>query len=186
MYFWSDLEFGPLNSVSSLSLWVSLYRVIVFLENSTIDFPIFCVNASLRECKIVRYLFDPGKLENLPFWAKSKSKKWQLFWWKFKNDPFWPKLSQIWHKFGHIQLYLPECSARVFKIFLEKILQAKKSTLMNPIMTPPLPTRTQILKFLKWRFFIYLVEICLVYLKLNFLVSFYSQIGVILTKNGQK
>ena len=36
-----------------------------------------------------------------------QSKKYYgfCFSWKFENGPFWPKLTQIWSKFGHIWLY---------------------------------------------------------------------------------
>ena len=73
-------------------------------------------------------------------------------------------------------------------------------TLPTHLMTSLSPHLEKFLKFVKWRFFaffskknlkfyiffIYLVEIWLVQLKLKFLVSCHSQIGLILTKNGKK
>ena len=130
---------------------------------------------------------------------------------KFKNGPFWPKLTQIWPKFGHIWLYQAR-STGVQKTFSSKIM--RKNKLQNrkkhyfgrqkSTFCPyehhydsPLPTLRKILKFLKWRFFalffeknqkfyyffISLIEIWLVQLKLKFLVSYHSEIGLILTKN---
>ena len=42
-----------------------------FFENHILDFPIFCMKASLRECKKVTFLFFSGKFENWTFWAAS-------------------------------------------------------------------------------------------------------------------
>ena len=39
---------------------------------------IFCMNASLRECKKVMFLFFSGKLENWTFWAESV-KNWHFY-----------------------------------------------------------------------------------------------------------
>ena len=48
---------------------------------------------------------------------------------KFKNDPFWPKLTQIWPKFGYIWLYrssvcplVPSLSRSPFITFSETLL----------------------------------------------------------------
>ena len=97
-----------------------------------------------------------------------------LFCRKFKNDPFWPKFTQIWPKFGHIWLYetwsmgvQKKNGVKNFENFLffflfffcqnrkKNYFGRKKSTFCpdEHHYDSPLPTLRKILKFLKWRFF---------------------------------
>ena len=145
-------------------------------------------------------------------WSRKKM-TFSLFLGNFKNAPFWPKLTQIWPKFG---LFWPDArafdifSSKILKKknlnffdffflkFEKNVFRVKKIHFFHNDhpYDSPFPTLRQILKFLKWRvfaffgkiisFYIILVEIWLVQFKLNFFVFCHTQIGQILTKNGQK
>ena len=117
---------------------------------------------------------------------------------KFKNDPFWPKLTQIWPKYGQFgrQKFL-------FYLFFfskneKKLSWAKKSTFHHfyPHYDLPLPTLSKFLKCLKLRFSHFFREkkwkiyFLLFFVKYgeyscNFLPFYYTQIGPFLTKNCQ-
>ena len=49
----------------------------IFLKTAHWNFLIFCMNASLRDCKKETFLFFSGKLENWTFWAESV-KNWHF------------------------------------------------------------------------------------------------------------
>ena len=49
-----------------------------FFENRISDFPNFCMNASLRDCKKRDVFVFSGKLENWTFWAESV-KNWHFY-----------------------------------------------------------------------------------------------------------
>ena len=56
----------------------------IFIQIHSLQFAIFCTKPSV--------------------WSRKKN-YYFVFLGKFKNYPFWPKLTQIWPKFGHIWLY---------------------------------------------------------------------------------
>ena len=103
-----------------------------------------------------------------------------------KNGPFWPKLTQIWPKFGHLaRLAKKNFRQKFWFFFWSKNNWGKKSTFYpsNSLFYDlPLPTLRKMFKCLKWSFFafftrkkfeilhfiIILVEIWLVELKLEF------------------
>ena len=97
-----------------------------------------------------------------------------LFWRKFKNDPFWPKFTQIWPKFCHIWRYQAwstgvqkKISSKILNLFCFFFSKSKKNYFGRKKSTfcpykhhydSPLPTLRKILKFLKWRFFAFFFE----------------------------
>ena len=69
----------------------------LFFTNCALEFPNFCMKPSLSSQKNITALVFQGNL---------------------KNGPFWPILTQIWPKFGHLAHW-----NRLAKKFLSKILK---------------------------------------------------------------